>query len=70
VTLAQLAAGAAGIPAIPQLVTLLVGAALGGLVAFAWGQVAFGNRLTRVEVRLDALDKTVEKLLGLFGGSK
>jgi hypothetical protein len=47
-----------------KLLMLFVGAALGGFVSFAWSQVAFGNRLTRVETKLEVMEKTLAGLVG------
>jgi hypothetical protein len=44
------------------LIQLLLSAALGGVVTFAWSQVSFGSRLTRIETLVEGLEKQLTEL--------
>jgi hypothetical protein len=40
----------------------VLSAALGGLVAFAWAQIAFGNRLTRIETKFEGVESRLASI--------
>lgn len=42
-----------------ELLRLAVSAGLGGLVGFVWSQTLFGNRLTRIETKIEAIERTL-----------
>lgn len=50
-------------PAVAEnLVELVLSALLGGVFTFAWSSLAYGNRLTRLETKVEAFEKSLEGL--------
>lgn len=42
-----------------EVLRMVVAAGVGGLVGFVWSQLSFGNRLTRIEVQIENLERTL-----------